>query len=143
MDFVPFAEDHGIIELLGLWAIETACAQLVAWQQIPGMRDVVLAINISAREFSHPDFASRILAIVRQAGANAEKLVLELTERVRFESEGQAIVTMHALKDEGFSFALDDFGIGYSSLAMLSTFPLRQVKIDRSFVSDLLTNIGN
>jgi EAL domain-containing protein (putative c-di-GMP-specific phosphodiesterase class I) len=94
-------------------------------------------------EFSHPDFASRILAIVRQAGANAEKLVLELTERVRFESEGQAIVTMHALKDEGFSFALDDFGIGYSSLAMLSTFPLRQVKIDRSFVSDLLTNIGN
>jgi diguanylate cyclase (GGDEF)-like protein len=143
MDFIPYAEDHAIIELIDLWVIETACAQLVAWEQIPGMSDIVLAVNISAREFSHPAFASRVLAVVTKAGANAGKLVLELTERVRFESEGQAVVTMHALKDAGFTFALDDFGIGYSSLSLLSTFPLRQVKIDRSFVSDLQTNRGN
>ncbi len=143
VEFIPYAEDHGIIELLGLWVIEAACAQLVAWAQIPAMRHLALAINVSAREFSHPAFASRILAIVKNAGTNVEKLVIELTERVRFESEEQAVVTMQTLKDAGLSFALDDFGIGYSSLAILSTFPLRQVKIDRSFVGDLLTNRGN
>jgi diguanylate cyclase (GGDEF)-like protein len=139
-DFVPFAEEHGIIESIGLWVAETACSQLKEWGLRSETFHLTLAINVSAREFGHPAFVTRMLAIIDEVGADPKKLILEFTERVMFGPIEETLVKMNALKDRGVSFALDDFGIGFSSLASLKNLPLSQLKIDRSFVRDVLTN---
>lgn len=139
-DFIAFAEEHGIIESIGLWVVETVCTQLMKWSLRSETSHLTLAINVSVREFGHPAFVPRILTILDEVGADPSKLVLEFTERAMFEPTGETLVKMGALKDRGVSFALDDFGIGFSSLASLKNLPLSQLKIDRSFVQDLLTN---
>jgi len=139
-EFVPFAEEYGIIESIGLWVAETVCTQLREWGLRSETSHLTLAINVSAREFGHPAFVTRMLAIIDEAGADPRKLILEFTEHVMFAPIEETLVKMNALKDRGVSFALDDFGIGFSSLVSLKNLPLSQLKIDRSFVRDLLTN---
>jgi EAL domain-containing protein (putative c-di-GMP-specific phosphodiesterase class I) len=139
-EFIAFAEERGIIEAIGQWVAETVCEQLTEWSLSPETSHLTLAMNVSAREFAHPAFVTRILAIIDKVGADPRNLILEFTERMMFGSIEETLVKMGALKDRGVSFALDDFGIGFSSLACLKDLPLSQLKIDRSFVQDILTH---
>jgi diguanylate cyclase (GGDEF)-like protein len=139
-EFIVCAEEHGIIEAIGLWVLTTACAQLAIWSLKPETASLTLAINVSAREFGSPDFVSKVLGIVVATGVDPSKLILEFTERVMFGPLEETRATMLALKSCGLSFALDDFGIGFSSLTCLKSLPVSQVKIDRSFVRDVLTS---
>lgn len=139
-DFIVYAEDHGLIQSIGLRILETACRQLMEWSRNPETSHLTIAINVSSREFGHPEFVKRVLSIIDETGVNPSKLILELTERVMFDSLEETLTKMSFLKAHGLSFALDDFGMGFSSLTCLKSLPISQVKIDRSFVCDILTN---
>jgi predicted signal transduction protein with EAL and GGDEF domain len=142
-DFIPLAEDTGLITLLGAWVLETACAQLAAWAHQPELAGMSIAVNVSARQFRHPDFVSQVLGALARAGANPCRLKLELTESLLIQDMEATVVKMNKLKSEGVSFALDDFGTGYSSLTYLKRLPLDQLKIDRSFVLDVLSDAND
>lgn len=137
-EFVPLAEETGLILPLGHWVLETACAQLAAWAAQPGTAHLTLAINVSARQLYCPDFVDQVLAVLARTGADPGKLKLELTERMLIDGREDIIVKMTALKAKGLGFSLDDFGTGYSSLSYLKRLPLDQLKIDQSFVRDIL-----
>lgn len=139
-DFIPFAEETGLILPLGHWVLETACRQLVAWATQPSMSHLTMAVNVSARQFSLPNFVEEVLALVDHTGANPQKLKLELTESLLLENAEDIVDKMVALKARGVGFALDDFGTGYSSLSYLKRLPLDQLKIDQSFVRNILTD---
>ncbi|MEO6758462.1 MAG: EAL domain-containing protein, partial [Saprospiraceae bacterium] len=138
-EFIVAAEESGLIEPIGQWVMKAACRQLIAWSHAAETADLVLAINVSAREFSHPQFVTRLLTIVDEMGADTRKLILEFTERVMFGPLEATLEKMTVLKARGIRFSLDDFGIGYSSLAALRILPLDQLKLDGSFVHDVLT----
>jgi diguanylate cyclase (GGDEF)-like protein/PAS domain S-box-containing protein len=140
LDFIPLAESTGLILPLGRWVLETACAQLVAWASNPATAQLTLAVNVSARQFHHPDFVDQVLAILAGSGADPQKLKLELTETLLLDDLDDTIGKIHVLKEQGLGFALDDFGTGYSSMAYLKRLPLDQLKIDRSFVRDVLSD---
>ncbi len=135
--FIPLAEETGLILPIGQWVLDAACAQLKIWQQDKLTRDLVLAVNISARQFRQTDFAAQIHAVVQRHGINPARLKLELTESVLVENIEEIIATMHTLKKTGIQFSMDDFGTGYSSLQYLQRLPLDQLKIDQSFVRDM------
>ncbi len=135
--FIPLAEETGLILALGDWVLETACTQLANWAAEPMMAVLNIAVNVSARQFKQPDFVERILTVLKKTGANPNRLKLELTESLLVENVQDVIEKMHALKAKGVGFSLDDFGTGYSSLTYLKRLPLDQLKIDRSFVSDV------
>ena len=137
-EFIPEAEVTGLILPIGHWVLETACAQLVAWAGQPDMSHLTLAVNVSARQFRHPDFMDQVLAILDNTGADPQKLKLELTESLLLDDVEDIIAKMVALKAKGIGFSLDDFGTGYSSLSYLKRLPLNQLKIDQSFVRDIL-----
>jgi diguanylate cyclase (GGDEF)-like protein/PAS domain S-box-containing protein len=139
-EFIPLAEETGLIQPLGDWVLETACEQLVTWGRQPATAHMSLAVNVSPRQFRHADFVSRVLAVIDRTGANPARLKLELTESLLVDDLEGTIVKMTLLKVHGVSFALDDFGTGYSSLAYLKRLPLDQLKIDQSFVRDVLTD---
>ena len=139
-DFIPVAEETGLIMPLGQWVLETACRQLAVWATRPETAAVKIAVNVSARQFQQRDFVEQIVATLRSTGANPRRLVLELTESLLVHNVEEVIEKMCDLKSEGVSFALDDFGIGYSSLYFLKRLPLDQLKIDRSFVRHVLTD---
>jgi diguanylate cyclase (GGDEF)-like protein/PAS domain S-box-containing protein len=139
-EFIPLAEETGLVVALGQWVLKKACAQLLAWAANPATAQIEVAVNVSARQFHHPQFVAQVLELVTAAGIDARRLKLELTETSLLENVDDTIAKMHALKTHGVSFALDDFGTGYSSLAYLKQLPLDMLKIDRSFVLDLLTN---
>jgi EAL domain-containing protein (putative c-di-GMP-specific phosphodiesterase class I) len=139
-EFIPLAEETGLIEQLGRWVLETACAQLVAWTALPETAELSVAVNVSARQLHHPDFVSHVLAILDETGANPLRLKLELTESLLVNDVEETISKMMALKSKGVSFSLDDFGTGYSSLAYLKRLPLDQLKIDQSFIRDMLVD---
>jgi diguanylate cyclase (GGDEF)-like protein/PAS domain S-box-containing protein len=139
-EFIGLAEQSGLILGLGQWVLESACAQLVGWNTSPLTRSLSIAVNVSARQFRHPEFARQILTLLRQTGANPYRLKLELTESLLLSDIGDAIHKMTELRSIGVSFALDDFGTGYSSLSYLKRLPLDQLKIDQSFVRDVLTD---
>ena len=139
-EFIPAAEETGLILPLGLWVLETACAQLVAWSSRPETADLNLAVNVSARQFRQPDFVTQVVELLDRTGANARKLKLELTESMLVDNMEEIVAKMSALRALGVVIALDDFGIGYSSLSYLKRLPLDQLKIDQSFVRDVLTN---
>jgi EAL domain-containing protein (putative c-di-GMP-specific phosphodiesterase class I) len=128
---------------LGLWVLETACHQLVAWAAAPDTAHLSIAVNVSAVQFRQPDFVEQVLRVLERSGANPQKLKLELTESLLLDSVEEIIAKMAALKTWGIGFALDDFGTGYSSLSYLKRLPLDQLKIDQTFVRDLLTNIND
>jgi diguanylate cyclase (GGDEF)-like protein/PAS domain S-box-containing protein len=137
VQFIPLAEETGLILPIGLWVLETACAQIKAWQQNELTRDLVLAVNVSARQFRQADFVAQVQAVVQHHAIKPGRLKLELTEGMLLENIEEIIVTMNALKEIGIQFSLDDFGTGYSSLQYLKLLPLDQLKIDQSFVRDI------
>ncbi|MCX7277809.1 MAG: EAL domain-containing protein [Burkholderiales bacterium] len=139
-EFIPLTEDSGLILPLGHWVLHTACMQLKQWSQSPLTQELSLAVNVSARQFRQADFVESVLHILQNTGAPAHKLKLELTESLLVDDVKETSDKMHALKVHGVGFSLDDFGTGYSSLAYLKRLPLDQLKIDQSFVQDLLTN---
>lgn len=138
--FIPLAEETGHILALGQWVLETACHQLAKWESDPQMRHLTLAVNISAKQFRQANFAQQIFAILDRSGAAPQKLKLELTESVLVDNMDDTIAKMLAIRERGVGFSLDDFGTGYSSLSYLKRLPLDQLKIDQSFVRDLLTD---
>ena len=140
LEFIRLAEDTGLIVPLGRCVLETACAQLAVWSAVPQMTNLTVAVNVSARQFHADDFVDQVLAVLEQTGANPQRLKLELTESL-FVSDVEGIVEkMFLLKARGVSFALDDFGTGFSSLSYLRRLPLDQLKIDQSFVRDVLSD---
>jgi diguanylate cyclase (GGDEF)-like protein/PAS domain S-box-containing protein len=142
-EFIPLAEETGLILPLGDWVLETACKQIAALADRASTAHVVIAVNISARQFRQPDFVQRVLDALERTGANARNLDLELTESMLAENIEEVIAKMTELKTHGVRFSLDDFGTGYSSLAYLRRLPLDVLKIDRSFVRDILVDAGS
>jgi len=138
LEFIPLAEDTGLILPLGHWVLQTACAQLSAWAGRPEMAHLTIAVNVSVRQFRHRDFVDQVLAILDHTGANPQRLKLELTESLLVDDVEDVIAKMAALKARGVGFSLDDFGTGYSSLSYLKRLPLDQLKIDQGFVRDIL-----
>jgi diguanylate cyclase (GGDEF)-like protein len=137
-DFIPLSEDTGLILPLGNWVLETACKQLAAWANSENLANIHMAVNVSSRQFQRPEFVDQVLLTIERTGANPKLLDLELTESLMVENVDDVIRKMTALKARGVGFVLDDFGTGYSSLAYLKRMPLDTLKIDRSFVSDVL-----
>jgi diguanylate cyclase (GGDEF)-like protein len=137
-EFIPLAEDTGLILPLGQWVLETACSQLAVWATLPDMAHMTIAVNVSAHQFSQADFVAKVLSVLKSTGANPERLKLELTESLLIANVDEVIEKMFMLKAKGVGFSLDDFGTGYSSLAYLKRLPLDQLKIDQSFVRDVL-----
>jgi diguanylate cyclase (GGDEF)-like protein/PAS domain S-box-containing protein len=139
-EFIPVAEQAGLILPLGQWVLAAACDQLVAWNSSAATRRLNVAVNVSARQFRHPGFTPQLLELLRVSGANPYRLKLELTESMLLSDFEDVIVKMSELRSIGVNFALDDFGTGYSSLSYLKRLPLDQLKIDQSFVRDVLTD---
>ncbi|MDD5177423.1 MAG: EAL domain-containing protein [Sterolibacterium sp.] len=138
LEFIPLAEETGLILPLGHWVLETACVQLALWSARPEMAHLTVAVNVSARQFRHYDFVDQVLEVLARTGANPQRLKLELTESLLLDDVEDVIAKMAALKVQGVGFALDDFGTGYSSLSYLKRLPLDQLKIDQGFVRDIL-----
>ncbi len=140
LQFIPLAEETGMILPVGQWVLETACAQLKAWQQDELTRDLVLAVNVSAKQFHQDDFAAQVRASVQRHSINPMLLKVELTESMLLENIELTIEIMNSLNEIGIQLSLDDFGTGYSSLQYLKRLPLDQLKIDQSFMRDITTN---
>jgi diguanylate cyclase (GGDEF)-like protein len=139
-EFIPLAEKTGLILPLGEWILETACQQLATWSAEPSHSALFLSVNISAVQYHQNDFVTQVKSIIEKTGANPKKLKLELTESLMLDDIDEVISKMNQLKAIGIGFSLDDFGTGYSSLSYLKRLPVEQLKIDRSFVQDLLDN---
>ena len=118
-EFIPLAEESGLILPIGQWVLETACAQLTAWAQQPELAHLKVAVNASARQFKQADFVDSVLATLARTQANPKRLKLELTESMLIDDVEAIIAKMGLLKAHGVAFSLDDFGTGYSSLAYL------------------------
>ncbi len=140
--FIPVAEETGMIVPLGEWVLRTACQQAKAWQE-QGLLDVCMAVNLSARQFREPLFSQRILAIVNETGLDPHSLELEITESVLVDGMESVNVVLQEFKRAGIMISLDDFGTGYSSLSYLKHFPIDKLKIDQSFVRDVLTDVND
>jgi diguanylate cyclase (GGDEF)-like protein/PAS domain S-box-containing protein len=138
--FIPVAEHTSLILPMGNWVLKTACLQLVTWSANPATQRLSIAVNVSTRQFRQPEFSDQLLILLRETGANPYRLKLELTESLLLHEMEDAIKKMTELRSIGVSFSLDDFGTGYSSLSYLKRLPLDQLKIDQSFVRDVLTD---
>jgi diguanylate cyclase (GGDEF)-like protein/PAS domain S-box-containing protein len=138
--FIPLAEETGIIIPIGLWVFQVACRQLKTWQSRPDLRDLTLAVNVSAKQFHQKDFIDQVRRILVETEAKPSHLKLELTESIVLERVEDTIAKMRELKVLGISFSMDDFGTGYSSLQYLKRLPLDQLKIDQGFVHDITTD---
>lgn len=138
MKFIPVAEESGLIVPIGYWVLKQACECLVRWAAIPHLSDLVLAINISVVELSQDDWEESVLAIIEDTKIDPSKLKLEVTESVMAFDIDKVIEKLTKLRDRGVCISLDDFGTGYSSLTYLKRLPLNQLKIDKSFVRDIL-----
>ena len=138
--FIPLAEETGLILPLGRWVLHTACKLLASWQSDPALSHLTMAVNVSSRQFRHASFVDDVARVLAITGAPSAQLKLELTESLLVEDMETTIATMTALRSYGVGFSLDDFGTGYSSLSYLKRMPLDQLKIDQSFVRDLLTD---
>ena len=139
-EFIPLAEQTGLILPLGQAVLRSACTQLNLWAQHEATAHLTLSVNVSARQFRQPGFVAQVLDTLRECQARPHKLKLELTESMLLGDIEDAVLRMEQLKKQGVGFALDDFGTGYSSLSYLKRLPLDQVKIDQSFVRDVLSD---
>jgi diguanylate cyclase (GGDEF)-like protein/PAS domain S-box-containing protein len=135
MDFIPIAEETGLILPMGKWVLNAACQQAAHWLALFPDRPIDMNINLSARQFSQNDLVEQVTAALRKSGLPAKHLTLEITESVVMEKPEAAILMLQSLKDLGVQLNIDDFGTGYSSLAYLQRFPVDTMKIDRSFIS--------
>lgn len=140
LQFIPLAEETGLIFPIGEWVLKSACRQLKQWEADESTRGVALAVNVSALQFGQRGFVDQVREVLVASGADASKLKLEMTESMMLENVEDIISKMNQLKKLGVSFSLDDFGTGYSSLQYLKRLPLDQIKIDRSFVRDIATD---
>ena len=138
-EFIPLAEETGLIVPIGLWALRAACEQSRRWSD-EGLGDVKVAVNLSARQFRQGDLIERIRDVVADTGLSPEHLEIELTESTVMDDAEQAIRVMRRLRDMGIRISVDDFGTGYSSLSYLKKLPLSTLKIDRSFITDVVTD---
>ena len=139
-NFIPIAEDSGLIVPMSSWVLESVCHLLASWAGDPATQSLSISINISARQFQQPDFVDEVKSALQRSGARPDRIMLELTESLLLKNVDKAIQTMERLKEAGVRFSIDDFGIGYSSLAYLKRLPLDQIKIDRSFVRDITSD---
>ncbi|MBI3726782.1 MAG: EAL domain-containing protein [Burkholderiales bacterium] len=139
IEFIPLAEETGLILPLGEWVLAEACRQQVSWKK-SGMADLKIAINMSPRQFRQEDLSDRVAAIFTEAGADPSNVTLELTESMVMQDVNSTLVALRALKKLGVSISLDDFGTGYSSLSYLRRFPIDELKIDKSFINDIHEN---
>lgn len=137
--FIPVAEESGLIVPLGEWIIRTACEQVKSWQEA-GFLPIVMAINLSSRQFKEEGFAQNVIKIIHDTGVDPKYIELELTESILVDNASSVRDALNAFKNEGMSLSLDDFGTGYSSLSYLKLFPIDKLKIDQSFVRDMLLN---
>ncbi len=143
LEFIPLAEETGLIVPIGQWVLDTACAQIKAWEREAVTRDLVLAVNVSAKQFHQTDFAAQVKATIERYAIEPSHLKLELTESMLQVNIDDTIAIMMALKQMGVRFSLDDFGTGYSSLQYIKRLPLDQLKIDRSFVNEIVSDVGD
>ena len=134
-DFIPVAEASGLIQRLGAWVLEEACATAASWPD-----PIKIAVNVSSIQFARGDFTRTVARVLAHSGLSAERLELEITESVLLEESHVVRTTIEELRDAGVRFALDDFGTGYSSLNYIRKFPIAKIKIDRTFVSEILLN---
>jgi EAL domain-containing protein (putative c-di-GMP-specific phosphodiesterase class I) len=135
MDFIPLAEQTGLIIPLGEWVLQRACADAMSWPP-----HVKVAVNLSSAQFKKGNLLDVILCVLVESGLSPRRLELEITESVLFENEGRNVTMMYQLKNLGISIALDDFGTGYSSLSHLTMFPFDKIKIDKSFTLNMTKN---
>jgi diguanylate cyclase (GGDEF)-like protein/PAS domain S-box-containing protein len=138
VEFIPLAEETGLIVILGYWVLNTAATQLALWATQEEFEDLSIAVNVSPSQFHHKNFVEQVLDVLELTGANPKRLKLELTEGFSIANIEDVIAKMARLKAIGVGFSLDDFGTGYSSLSYLKRLPLDQLKIDQSFVRDIL-----
>jgi diguanylate cyclase (GGDEF)-like protein len=138
-EFIPLAEETGLILPIGKWVLEQACSQIAAWGGNRKSAKLSIAVNISARQFRQPEFVGDVLEALARTGANPRNLGIELTESILVDDVEGLIEKMKELREYGLKFSLDDFGTGYSSLSYLKKLPLNELKIDRSFIRDILT----
>ncbi len=141
--FIPLAEETRLILPMGRWVLEAACARLASWADQPRFSYLSLAVNVSAHQFRQADFVEQVIEIIKKTGANPARLKIELTESLMVQNIEDIIEKMRKLKALGVGFSLDDFGTGYSSLSYLKRMPLDQLKIDQSFVRDVLTDAND
>ena len=141
IDFIPLCEETGLIVSVGDWVLDAACAQLYEWQKSPSTSHLVLAVNVSAKQFSQPDFVKKVVLALYRYNIPPTLLKLELTEGMLVQDVDETIQTMEELCKMGVRFSLDDFGTGYSSLQYLKRLPLDQIKIDQSFVRDIVHDV--
>ena len=139
-EFIPIAEKSGLILPIGEWVMRTAVQQLARWMA-GGLPSMIMAVNISAIQFRHPNLPDLVTRILQDAGVNPECLELELTEGVASNDPNRAIAIMADLRSRGVRMSIDDFGTGYSSLNYLKRFPVYKLKIDKSFVQDIMTKM--
>ncbi len=142
MDFIPLAEETGLISSIGEWVLATACAQTKEWQD-QGFAKLDVAVNLSARQFADPMLLPKLTSIIRRSGLGPSSLELEITESLVMSHGGSAIAVLQQLKSLGVRIAIDDFGTGYSSLAYLKRFPIDTLKVDRSFIRDIPADSGD
>ncbi len=139
-DFIPLAEESGLIVPIGLWVLHSACATLRRWAADPRRAGLALAVNVSARQFRQPDFVEQVASALSYFSIAPQRLKLELTESLLLDKVDEVVAKMRALHALGVCFSLDDFGTGYASLAYLKRFPFEQLKIDRSFIRDIASD---
>jgi EAL domain-containing protein (putative c-di-GMP-specific phosphodiesterase class I) len=137
-EFIPVAEDTGLIGQLGEWVLTTACADAATWPD-----HLKVAVNVSPVQFRSPTFGLKVAAALSASGLAANRLELEITEAVLIRDDEAALTILHELRALGVRIALDDFGTGYSSLSYLQRFPFDKIKIDRCFVTDIAENDGS
>lgn len=137
-EFIPLAEQSGLIVPLGRWVLHSASQQLALWAKNPLTAHFTLAVNVSTQQFHEVDFVTHVLSSIKKTGANTSKLKIEITESVLIHDMEDVVAKMNELKSAGIGFSLDDFGTGFSSLNYLKRLPLDQIKIDQSFVRDIL-----
>jgi diguanylate cyclase (GGDEF)-like protein len=142
MDFIPLAEETGLITSIGEWVLATACARTKEWQD-HGFAKLSVAVNLSARQFADPMLLPKLTSIIRRSGLDPSSLELEITESLVMSHGGSAVAVLQQLKSLGVRIAIDDFGTGYSSLAYLKRFPIDTLKVDRSFIRDIPDDSGD
>ncbi len=143
LQFIQLAEETGLILPIGQWVLEAACAQLKIWEQSAHSSALTISINVSAKQFRQEGFVNQVQTAVNRYAINPKLLKLELTESILLESIEATITIMNDLKKTGIRFSLDDFGTGYSSLQYLKRLPLSQLKIDQSFVRDIVSDTND